>query len=83
MALDGDALGTVIKNTLLALNPDSGLLNGAEETELEDYWQAVANDFEDHYEAFMDVLPGTFITTDAIHDQHGAQEPVTGIGTVT
>lgn len=79
MALDGDALGTAIKDTLLALNPDSGLLNGAEESELEGYWQAIANDIEDHYEANADILPGTFQTLDVTT----GVELVTGIGGIT
>jgi hypothetical protein len=79
MALNGDALGTTIKNTLLALNPDSGLLSGAENALLEDYWQAVANDIIDHYEANADILPGTFQTLDVTT----GVELVTGIGTIT
>ncbi len=79
MALNGNLLGTTIKNTLLAINPDSGLLNGAENTVLETYWQAVANDFEDHYESLMDVLPGSFKTVDVTT----GDEAVVGTGAVT
>lgn len=77
MALDGDALGTAIKDTLLALNPDSGLLSGAEESELEGYWQAVANDIEDHYEANGVIIPDTFVV------EHSGTRPVTGTGKIT
>lgn len=83
MALNGNALGTQIKNTLLSLNPDSGWLTGSESSLIETYWQAIANDIIDHYEANADILPGTFLTVDATHDNHGANEPVVGIGTIT
>ena len=79
MALDGDALGTAIRDALLAINPDSGLLNGAESTLLETYWRAVANDIIGHYEANADILPGTFQTLDITT----GVELVTGIGTIT
>jgi hypothetical protein len=83
MPMNATLLGTTIKNTLLALNPDSGLLNGTETTKMEVAWQAIAQDFETHYETLMDVLPNTFQTTDATHENHGASEPVTGLGKVT
>lgn len=80
MALNSNALGAAVKNAILAINPDSGLLNGAESTLLETYWQAIATEYESHYEALMDVLPGTFQTFDVAHS---AVEPVTGVGKVT
>lgn len=77
MALNGDALGTAIRDALLAINPDSGLLSGAEDTALEGYWQAAANEIVDHFVANGVIIPDTFVVN------HSGVRPVTGTGKIT
>lgn len=74
MALNGNLLGTAIKDALIALNPDSGSLSGSEEAELEDYWQAIANEIVSHFVANGVIIPDTFNVTGV---------PVTGTGKIT
>lgn len=74
MALNGNVLGTAIKDALIALNPDSGSLSGSEETTLESYWQAIASEIVSHFVTNGVIIPDTF---------NVGGTPVTGTGKIT
>jgi hypothetical protein len=80
MAMDGDRLGTAIKNAFQALNGNSGGMTPAEVAQMEAFCQALAKEIvkeiKDHADivlaaADIPVGPGSFAN---------AGGPVTGVG---
>lgn len=80
MALNGDALGTLIGNAVIAANPNSGNLSQAEKDTIIDGWKLIAGEIVDYFVANAEVTTTTAGSATGVQSGPGTA-PTTGSGT--